>query len=332
MSTRRAKAGTLATMAVLSLTVGACGSDPTDPAAAADDVASSAGSDGAQATQTLVFSPLSLAVPALKGLSEGLQGYGGSQGWEVVVQDPNFDPTKQVTDLQAVISSGKASAVWVIPVAADAVKPLIVAAQEKEIPILVAGNPEELGYDGPQPGIAFDDIDYGAAGEALGSSLATCIADELDGDADVLFLRSQASQTGIEDIVERSTATLAEDSPGASIVQELEVTDRAKAQTDILNALQGNPDIDAVMATNDEGALGAIGAFAAAGRELPCLTEFGGNDEVLGLVESGDIDASVAIQFEEGLRQSFDALVAMQEDPEAEGPVLVVPQKVVTAP
>ena len=34
-------------------------------------------------------------------------------------------------------------------------------------------------------------------------------------------------------------------------------------------------------ANNDEGALGAIGAFKAAGKDLPCLTEAGGNEEVL---------------------------------------------------
>jgi ABC-type sugar transport system substrate-binding protein len=324
MSTRRPKAAALSGVAALTLTVSSCGADEPAPAGNLGEVSS--------ATPTLVFSPLSLSVPALTGLAEGLKGYAGGQDWEVVVQDPNFDPTKQVTDLQAVISSGKASAVWVIPVAADAVKPVIATAQSEKIPILVAGNPEELGYDGPQPGIAFDDIDYGAAGEAVGTSLATCINDELGGPAQVLFLKSQASQTGIEDIVEQSTAALSQDAPAARIVQELEVTDRAKAQTDILNALQGNPDIDAVMATNDEGALGAIGAFAAAGKKLPCVSEFGGNPEVLGLVESGEIYASVAIQFEAGLQQSFDALVAMQDDPTAEGPVLIVPQKVITAP
>ncbi len=42
--------------------------------------------------KTLVFSPLSLAPPALKGLSEGVQAYGKSKGWQVLVQDPNFDP------------------------------------------------------------------------------------------------------------------------------------------------------------------------------------------------------------------------------------------------
>ena len=91
------------------------------------------------------------------------------------------------------------------------------------------------------------------------------------------------------------------------------------AQTDIGNALQGNPDVNAVLGNNDEGALGAIGAFKAAGKELPCLTEAGGNDEVLAAVKDGEIYASVALQFEADMAQSFDTLVAMIDDPTKRG-------------
>ena len=35
----------------------------------------------------------------MKGLSEGVTHYGESKGYEVIVQDPNLDPQKQVTDL-----------------------------------------------------------------------------------------------------------------------------------------------------------------------------------------------------------------------------------------
>ena len=98
-----------------------------------------------------------------------------------------------------------------------------------------------------------------------------------------------------------------------------------------LAALQGNPDANAVLAINDEAALGAIGAFAAAGKELPCIVEAGGNDEVLKAVESGKIYASVALQFEDDMKQSFDTLTEMIADPTKVGEQLVVPQKVITA-
>ena len=109
------------------------------------------------------------------------------------------------------------------------------------------------------------------------------------------------------------------------------MTDRAQSQTDIGNALQGNPNIAAVMASNDEGTLGALGAYDAAGKALQCAIDFGGNDEVLGDVKSGKIYASVALQFQADMTQSFDTLVKMQSNPKANGDVLVVPAKVVTA-
>ena len=48
-------------------------------------------------------------------------------------------------------------------------------------------------------------------------------------------------------------------------------------------------------------------------------------------VTGGKIYASVALQFQADMTQSFDTLVKMQADPKANGQVLIVPQKVVTA-
>ena len=109
------------------------------------------------------------------------------------------------------------------------------------------------------------------------------------------------------------------------------ISDRAAGQTDIGNALQGHPNLNAVMASTDEGSLGAMGAFAAAGKTLACNTDFGGDAEVLGDVKSGKIFASVALQFNADLAQSFDTLVKMQANPKANGLILTVPQKVITA-
>lgn len=286
---------------------------------------------GATLPKTLVFSPLSLAPPALKGLSEGVQGYGKSKGWEVQVQDPNFDPTKQAQSLNSVISSGVAGALWVISVNPGALKETVRSAQAKGIPQLLNGVPADYGFDGLQPGITFDVIDYKAYGQALGQNLGKCITEKLGGNAEVLFAQSAPGTAGKEDIESTALAALKAAAPNATVVSTTIAKDRAGSQTDIGNALQGKPNIKAVMSTNDEGALGGLGAFAAAGKSLTCLTEAGGNDEVLAAVKSGKIYASVALQFEADMIQSFDTLVAMQSDPKAVGKQLNVPQKIITA-
>jgi hypothetical protein len=48
-------------------------------------------------------------------------------------------------------------------------------------------------------------------------------------------------------------------------------------------------------------------------------------------VKDGRIYAVVALQFQEDMAQSFDALVRMIDDPAAAGVQLTVPQKVVKA-
>src|SRR3954447_24352351 len=116
----------LAVLAVSGLlTLAACGSDGTQPAAG------SGNGSGSGDTKTLVFSPLALKIPAMQQLSEGVKAYGEAQGYDVVVQDPNLDPQKQVTDLQTAIESGKADAVWAIMVAPEAAAALLPIAQEK---------------------------------------------------------------------------------------------------------------------------------------------------------------------------------------------------------
>jgi ABC-type sugar transport system substrate-binding protein len=328
---RRRSRATLASAALATgLLLAACsGAESNGAAPAGGGDSSSAG--GSSLPKTLVFSPLSLQPPALKGLSVGVQGYGKSKGWKVQVQDPNFDPNKQAQSLNAVISSGVAGALWVIAVNPGALSQTVRQAQAKGIPILLNGVPADYGFTDLQPGITFDVIDYKAYGTAMGQYLGKCITEKLGGNAQVLFAQSAVGTAGKADIEGSAATALAAAAPNAKVVSTIIAKDRAGSQTDIGNALQGHPDITAVMSTNDEGALGGLGAFAAAGKNLGCLTEAGGNDEVLGLVKSGKIYASVALQFAADTTQSFDTLVTMQGDPKAVGKQLNVPQKIITA-
>ncbi|MEV6303353.1 sugar ABC transporter substrate-binding protein [Actinoplanes sp. NPDC051861] len=307
------------------LLVTACSSGGTQPA----DGSAAAGSG--ESSKTIVFSPLGLKIPAMKNLSEGVKGYGGSKGYEVLVQDPNLDPQKQLTDLKSVIESGRAGGAWVIAVQPAALSDLVKTAQEKKVPLLLNGVPEDYGLSGMQPGVTFDKIDYAEQGKAVGEQLGKCVNEKLGGTAEVIFMVSQAGTAGKEELEKAQKEALAATAPGARIVTEVITTDRAKAQTDVSSALQGNPNAKAVLAVNDEAALGSLGAYAAAGKELTCVTEAGGNDEVLKAVKDGKIYASVVLQFEADMVQSFDNLTAMMADPTQPGKQIVVPQKVMTA-
>ena len=299
---------------------------------ASDSTTPSADSSGGTSSlpKTMVFSPLSLAPPALKSLSEGVKAMAPSAGWDVIVQDPNFDATKQVQQLNEVISSGRVGAAWILAVAPKSMGDLIKTAQAKGVPLLVNGQPSEYGFTGEQPGVTFDYIDYTAGGKALGEQLGKCLTEKAGGTGKVIYVGSQEGSAGKAEFDKAAVDALKAAAPGATVVQTMIAKDRASAQTDIGNALQGNPDLAGVFAANDEGALGAIGAANAAGKKLSCVTDFGGNDEVLKDVTAGTIYASVALQFADDTKQSFDTLLKMYADPKANGDILVVPQKTFT--
>jgi ribose transport system substrate-binding protein len=319
----------IAAVAVSSLfSLAACGGDtkPADGSASGSDTGSSSGG-----SKNIVFSPLGLQIPAMQQLSEGVKGYGSQKGYTVTVQDPSLDPQKQATDLTSVISSGSVGGAWVISVAPQAIGPVVKTALDKGVAMLLNGVPEDYGLSGMQKGITFDRIDYEAIGKAMGEELGNCINDNLDGKATVLFEESAPGTAGKEDQEKAAKDALAATAPDAEIVGSITVSDRGTAQTDVGNALQGNPDLNAVFGGNDEGALGAVGAFAAAGKDLPCVTENGGNDEVLAAVKAGKIYASAALQFAADMTQSFDKLAALMADPTQDGEQITVPMKVIKA-
>jgi len=233
--------------------------------------------------------------------------------------------------MEEIIESGKADVIAIAPIAPPSMQALVQTAIEKQVPIILNGVPADYGLDGLVPGVSFSTIDYEAQGAAMGEELGTCINEKLDGTAEVIYGQSSPGTAGKEEIEKAFEAALTATAPDAELVTTVEVTDRSESQKRIGDALQGNPNAKAVAGVNDEGALGAIGAYKAAGKELPCVVEAGGNEEALAAAESGEIYAVVALQFEADMAQSFDTLVAMIDDPSMTGVQLTVPQEVVKA-
>ncbi|MFE0678548.1 sugar ABC transporter substrate-binding protein [Streptomyces sp. NPDC058867] len=297
--------------------------------AACGSASSTAG--GSESSKTIVFSPLTLKYAAMKELSEKVEAYAKKKGYSVIVQDPKLNARDQVNQVRTAIESGKAGGAWVLTVDPAAEKSLISAAQAKGVPLVIQGTPEEFGLDGLVSGISFTAIDYEGQGRTMGEELGNCINEKLDGKASVIMEQFPPGLAGKKEIETAAKKALAETAPKAKIVTSVVVTDRTQGQTDIGSALQGNPDANAVLGSNDEGALGALGAFEAAGRKLTCMTEAGGNAETLAAVENGKIYAVVANQFQADMEQSFDHLTKMMKDPKAKGIQLRTPQSVVKA-
>ena len=267
----------------------------------------------------------------MQGLAEGVKAYGEEQGLRGHRPGPQARPAEAGHRPPGVIESGAVAGAWAIAIAPPSMTALVQTALDKGVPLILNGTPEDYGQDGLVPGLSFSTIDYEAQGTAAGEELGNCINERLrrQGRGPLRRVRPRHRRQG----------GARERRQGGARRRRARRRDRHhhhgqrphRAQTDVGSALQGNPDVTAVYGQNDEGALGTIGAFKAAGKDMPCITEAGGNDEVLAAVEAGDIYAVVALQFQADMAQSFDTLIAMIEDPEAEGVQLTVPQEVVKA-
>lgn len=278
--------------------------------------------------RTIAFSPLSLDIPAFQGLSGALGGMSEGAGVGYMELDPKFDPATQAQQLSQLIETGRIQGAWSIVIAAPALRATVQAAVNNDVAMVVSGRPHEYGFDGQLPGIAFSEINYEQYGTNIGNELGLCINEKMNGEANIIFFGDSAGTEAAKITDNFAKDALVATASGANIVVENISQERLESQQKTSQMLLSNPDANAVYASNDENAMGAIAAFADAGKELPCIVSGGGSDEVLENVESGVIYAAAGFDFVADATQNFDTLLAMMEDPTQLGPILDIPIKI----
>jgi ABC-type sugar transport system substrate-binding protein len=271
-------------------------------------------------------------VPALKGLADGLTAIAGSQGDTVVTADPKGDPSTQLQQLQQWVQLDQVDAIWVIPTDGKAVASALTDAQAKGIVVIASGVPADYGFDGPQAGITFTNVDNQQYGGQLGELAAKCITEKLGGKGNVIFLTSPQGAQSSELINTAFREALAKGAPDAKIVNEQEAGDRLTSQQTVSSALQGAPDANVMVGTDDESTLGGLAAFTQANKsaDATCVLGAGGNDEAQAAVTSGALYSEIAFDFQGDLIQNIAELHKLAADPTADGSQLVTPLTVVT--
>jgi ABC-type sugar transport system substrate-binding protein len=308
--------------AAVAISLAACSPTPTPTETAAS---------GEQALR-IGFSPFTLQVPALKGLADALTGVAASQGDEVVVADPKADPSLQLQQIQQWVDLDQVDAIWVIPVAGETIASALIDAQAKGIVIVASGVPSDYGFDGPQAGITFTQVDNAEYGSGLGGLATDCIAERLDGQGKIIYLQSASGQQSSELLNTAVLDALAADAPDSTVVNTQEAADRLGSAQLVASALQGAPDANVVIATDDESSLGALDAFKQAGIDpsTVCIVGAGGNDEAKAAVTAGELFGIVAFDFQADLGQNLGELHKLAADPTADGSQLTTPILVIT--
>ncbi|MFF5188250.1 substrate-binding domain-containing protein [Streptomyces sp. NPDC000345] len=257
--------------------------------------------------------------PFFVQIQAGARAEAKKLGVDLTVTDAQNDASQQANQLQNFTSSGFDSII-VNPVDSDAAGNSVKAAGKAKIPVIAVDR-----------GVNKATVDALVASDnvAGGELAAKTVAEKLGGTGKIVILQGQAGTSAARERAEGFAKGL-KAYPGIQVLaQQPADFDRTKGLDVMSNLLQAHPDVQGVIAANDEMALGAIKALGAkAGRSVQ-VVGFDGTPDGLSAVEQGTLYASVAQQPSELGRIAVDnALRALQGKKVEE--TVKVPVKVVT--
>lgn len=223
--------------------------------------------------------------PFFVNLKEGAEAKAKELGYELLIMDSQNDPAKEVSNMEDMTSKG-ADIVLLNPVDSDAAIAAIQVANNLNTPVItldrVANAGEVVSH------IASDNVEGG-------KMAGKYIVEQLGGEGNVVELEGIAGSSAARD----RGAGFNEGIKGSNLKVVAKQTadfDRTKGLTVMENILQGNKDIKAVFAHNDEMALGAQKALEDAGMNGIIVVGFDATDDAVKAVKAGKMAATVAQQ------------------------------------
>ncbi|MGZ2377636.1 monosaccharide ABC transporter substrate-binding protein (CUT2 family) [Sinorhizobium medicae] len=255
-------------------------------------------------------------------LRNGMQDQAGKlDGVTVQVEDAQNDTSRQLDQVQNFVSSG-VDAIIVVAVDGDGTPALTKIATDAGIPIVYANHPPADVDKLPETAafVGSNEIDSGTL-----ETKEVCRLLGGKGAAYVLMgpLNNHSSLIRTKDIHD---VIATDECKGMSVIEEQSANwDRLEAANIMTNWLSAGREFDAVIANNDEMAIGAIQAMKAAGIDMSKVV-VGGIDATpdgLAAMAAGDLDVTV---FQNAIAQgaaAMDAAVALSRDQETERQIWV---------
>ena len=221
--------------------------------------------------------------PFFVTLVEGAEEAAAAAGVELTVVDAGDDVTKQVSDIEDLISKN-ISVLIVNPVDSDAVSGAVQSAVNAGVRV--------ISVDRVVNGVEIDcQI---ASDNVMGAEIATqYIVDTLGEGVKVAELQGTS---GASAAIDRGTGfhNIADEKMEV-VASQTANFDRTEGMSVMENMLQANSDIQAVFAANDEMALGAVEAVAGAGKDV-LVVGFDATDDAIAAIKEGRMAATIAQQ------------------------------------
>jgi ribose transport system substrate-binding protein len=222
--------------------------------------------------------------PFFVSLKEGAEKEAKSQGTEIITVDAQNDSAKQVSDIEDLIQKG-VNVLIVNPADSDAIKAAIESANNANIPVITVDRSANGGTVVSH--IASDNV---AGGQMAGDF----ILEKLGKKGKVVELEGIPGSSAARERGEGFHKAIDAVADIQVVAKQAADFDRAKGLTVMENILQGNKDIQAVFAHNDEMALGALQALDAAGMKDVIVVGFDATDDAVKAVNDGKMAATVA--------------------------------------
>lgn len=221
--------------------------------------------------------------PFFVSMKNGVIDEAKKQGAEVIVVDAQNDSAKQVNDVEDLLQQG-IDTLLINPTDSAAISTAVQSANNLDVPVVTLDRSTDKGDVATL--VASDNVKGGQmAGDFIVKQLGEdAKVAELEGVPGASATRERGK--GFHNVADQKLDVVAKQTADF---------DRTKGLNVMENVLQGNPDIKAVFAHNDEMALGALQAINSSGRDV-LVVGFDGNEDAINAVKEGKLAATVAQQ------------------------------------
>ncbi|WP_127753337.1 MULTISPECIES: sugar ABC transporter substrate-binding protein [unclassified Devosia] len=286
----------------------------------------STGFAGAAHAETVGVSMAAFDDNFLTVLRNGMADYATTlEGVELQVEDAQSDVSKQMSQIQNFIASG-VDAIIVNAVDTDATAPMSQLAVDAGIP-LVYVNRQPVNLDALPENQAFVASNEVDSGTLETKEVCRLLKEAGKTEANVVVMMGELSNQAARQRTQDVHDVIAADECSFMTVVEEQTANWSRQQgADLMtNWLSAGIQFDAVIANNDEMAIGAIQALKAAGTDMDAMI-VGGVDATqdgLAAMEAGDLDVTV-FQNAAGQGQgALDAALALARGEEVEREVWI---------
>lgn len=235
----------------------------------------------------------------MANVTDGVNGYAAESNGKVsvTVQDAEYDVAKQLQQVENFIAGGY-DAVVIKPVDAEGCAPMASACRTAGIPFIIVNTQANCDYD-----------TYIGSDHVLSGKLqAEYIGEALGGKGKVAILTGELMVQAAIDRLQGNKSVFEEKYPDIEVVSELDAGwMRDEAMTKTENWLNSGLDINAIIASNDEMALGAAKVLKENGITDILVCGIDATAEALNALKSGEMAMTV---FQNGYEQGYQGVKA----------------------